>query len=238
MKYSAIRYVSILLLLLASNVAAQQLSVRWGLDGPTEYYAERPALRVHGDIEQMESTALVPSLRYFATIEPAHNDAIFPLSVRTSNVYAEYVQDGGSPLADDFLAYLRETDRYTIDRFRMLAPRLYFDFTGHSQIQYILEGITVEVFQFEEYAGGGFADLEYAYDLVLVPRPGRYYYSIDRRLRFTGSGRTTLTFFSDNFYPSGGLSPMGLYEVNLIFKFLSNGNAYIEVETGPFRIDV
>ena len=212
MKLSNPLFTTILLsLLVANNVAAQQLSVRWGLDGPKMFYNERSATATQNASDWSRGDSDGRTFRYFTIVEPAYGNAIRPLFKRARKGYRDYVGTGGQRTRRAFLAYLRTHDRFVVDRFRGLAPRMFFDFMGSGQVEYVLTGITVKVLNFAEYKRGGFADDETSYGIVLVPRQGTYHYAIDRRLRFTGSGRTKLTFFSDNFYPGFGLGPMGAY---------------------------
>ena len=90
---------------------------------------------------------------------------------------------------------------------------------------------------FEEYSGGGFFDRESWYEIELAHLPGRRVVRVDRRLRFTASGRTELRFWSDNFYPAAGITPMGCYTLRLTFYFTASGGA-VSVSTGTFKMDV
>ena len=263
MKLYKILIKSTILLLLANSALAQSLSVRWGLES-AEFYEEIAATEEQNAADMSRRTDNDQIFRYYTIAEPQYGNAVSRLFRRfhEQNWYEKYKQSDmptscGFQVAETqhdscagreqndmltscsfrFQQYLSGHDPFLVHSFRDLAPRLYFDFAGSSQTQYILTGITVEVLDFSEYSGGGFADNQYAYDIVLLPCPGKYYYAIDRRLRFAGSGRTELTFFSDNFYRSAGLSPMGAYMIDLKFHFLADGTT-LEVSTGPFKIDV
>ena len=238
MRFWKILSVLIVTLVLANSAAAQQLTVRWGLDTPTDYYEERLATPSQNAADWSKSNEDEKMFRYFTIVEPAYTNAIFPLFGRAAESYDQHLQRGGAPTRRAFSSYVRVRDPYLVGRFRSLAPRLFFDFMGSVDTQYVLTDIIVQVLDFSEYKGGGFADDEYSYDIVLIPEPGTYRYGIDRRLRFNGSGRAELTFFSDNFYPTMGLSPMGAYMIDLTFIFLANGSNSIKVVTGPFKIDV
>ena len=238
MSFWKILFVLIVTLVLANSAAAQQLTIRWGLDTPTDYYEEKPATATQNAADWSHTNEDEETFRYFTIVEPAYTNAISPLFGRTTAWYDQHLQSGADPTRRAFLSYVRTRDPYLVDRFRSLAPRLFFDFLGSRQTQYVLTDISVQVLDFSEYKGGGFADDVYSYDIVLVPEPGTYRYEIDRRLRFSGSGRIELTFFSDNFYPTMGLSPMGAYMIDLTFIFLADGTTSIEVVTGSFKIDV
>ena len=85
--------------------------------------------------------------------------------------------------------------------------------------------------------GGGFLK-DYAwYNIILKPIKGKYLFEVNKKLKFSGSGRAELRFWSDNYNATEGMSPMGTYIINLKFNFLSNGKS-ISVETNPFEIDV
>lgn len=238
MRFCKILTALILTLLLANSTSAQELGIRWGLDTPTEYYEEKSATATQNAADWSPANEDEETFRYFTIIEPAYGNAVFPLFDRAAGWYEDHLHRRGDRTRRAFLAYVRARDPFLVDSFRRLAPRLFFDFMGSAQTQYVLTDVIVHVLDFSEYRGGGFADDEYFYDIVLVPEPGTYRYEIDSRLRFTGSGRAELTFFSDNFYPSMGLSPMGAYMINLTFRFLANGVTAVEVETGRFKIDV
>lgn len=117
-----------------------------------------------------------------------------------------------------------------------MAPVLYFDFIGNSQ-KYVLESIEIKTIDFDEYMGGGFFLNNAWYDIELKHEKGKHLYKVDKKLQFNGSGRAQLRFWSDNYYESMGMSPMGCYLISLKFNFISNGKM-ISVETEPFKIDV
>ena len=238
MRFWIIPSVLIVLLVIANSVSAQQLTVRWGLDTPSNYYEEKLATERQNTADWSQANEDDKKFRYFTIVEPTYTNAISPLFDRTREWYNRHRLRGAAATRRAFSSYLRAQDPYLVNRFRSLAPRLFFDFMGSALTQYVLTDIVVEVLDFSEYRGGGFADDEYSYDIVLVPEPGTYRYEIDRRLRFNGSGRMELTFFSDNFYPTMGLCPMGAYMIDVTFKFLANGTKSIKVATGPFKIDV
>ena len=238
MRFWTIPSVLILTVVLANSVSAQQLRVRWGLDAPTDYYEEKLATARQNAADWSHTNEDEETFRYFTIVEPAHTNAVSPLNIRLVEWYDQRPERGADATRHAFLTYVRAHDPYLVDRFRSLAPRLFFDFVGSVHTQYVLTDIIVEVLDFSEYRGGGFADDEYSYHIMLVPEPGTYRYEIDRRLRFTGSGRAELTFFSDNFYSTVGLSPMGAYMIDITFIFLANGANSVEVVTGPFKIDV
>ena len=238
MRFWTILFVLVVTLILSNSAAAQQLTVRWGLDAPTDYYKERLATASQNALDFPKSNDDEEMFRYFTLVLPDYTDAISPWIGRTAEWYAQHLQRGGTPTRRAFSSYVRARDPYLVDHFRSFAPRLFFDFMGSVDTQYVLTEIIVDVLDFSEYMGGGFADDEYSYDIVLIPKAGTYRYGVDRRLRFNGSGRAELTFFSDNFHPTMGLSPMGAYMIDLSFIFLANGSNSVKVVTGPFKIDV
>lgn len=231
-----------LLILIAHENVAYSLTIHWGLQEPTEYYTERAATAEQTAAYWPPAQEGAETFRYFTIsrergANEEFNMVMAPLLERTMTLYDMHLQAGGDATRAAFQSFLRRRDSFLVDSFRRLAPKLYFEFMGSQQNQYVLTGITVEVFDFNEYRGGGFANDEYWYDLILLPELGTYHYAINNNLRFTGSGRTELAFFSNNFYKSAGLSPMGVYTINLTFQFLVNGQT-LEVKTGQFKIDV
>ena len=107
----------------------------------------------------------------------------------------------------------------------MIRPRdSNFDFTGRSETEYVLDTIEIRTIDFEEYRGGGFFNNEAWYDILLRHTLGIHVYDVDRRLRFTGSGRAVLRFWSDNWYPNVGMAPQGCYFIDITFVFRVNGN--------------
>ena len=228
--------VSILLLLVGTNAWAADLAVIWGLDGPVEY-RERRATAEQNAAQNPPAAAGAETYRYFNMVEPDHSRAVLPLYDRTMALYQLHRDRGGAPTMSAFAAFVREKDHFLADSLQRVAPRLYFDFIGENQTEYVLTGIIVDVLDYFEYRGGGFAQDEAWYDLVLTPEPGAYHYPIDRKLRFTGSGRAEIRFSSNNFYDNVGLSPIGAYMINLVFEFLADGKR-VTVETGAFKIDV
>jgi hypothetical protein len=139
---------------------------------------------------------------------------------------------------DRFRAYLASEDPKCVGQLKKTAPRLYFDFTADTAAQFVLERVEVTTLKFSEYRGGGFAEKEAWYDILLSHREGVRAYFPEPRLVFKEHGRVTLRLWSDNFYPSvGWIAPMGEYTIDIRFVF-STADKTVTVSTGPFKIDV
>lgn len=134
-----------------------------------------------------------------------------------------------------FVAWAKQQDPYFVLLGRSLVPSLYFDFVGNST-QYVLDQISVRTIRFEEYSGGGFFDANSWYDIELSTLPGVRNVNVGKRLRFTGSGRTEITFFSSNYYPNAAMTPQGSFTIELSFHF-SLGAERCTTRTGPFMLD-
>src|SRR5262249_6712293 len=109
----------------------------------------------------------------------ARYEARVPLAARSKESYVEF---------------LRHDDVELLGIMKSLAPTLYFDFVGASGREYVLDSLEVVTMSFDEYSGGGFFDSEAWYDVTLQHRPGKQEIGVNKRLRFTGSGRAQLRF--------------------------------------------
>jgi hypothetical protein len=153
-------------------------------------------------------------------------------------LWAEYRKISKQVSRQGFAEFRKSHDVFCPVKLRELAPKLYFDFVGHSKVTYTLEEIRIETLDFTEYRGGGFVEGESAYDLVLSPLKGVKTYRVGKKLNFTHHGRTVLTFWSGNEYPEQGwAAPMGEYLIDIEFVFVVDGER-VSVRTGPFKMDV
>jgi len=139
---------------------------------------------------------------------------------------------------DRFREYLARESPKCLALVKRTAPTLYFDFTTATADQFVLERVEVTTAEFSGYAGGGFAEREAWYDILLSHRPGVKTYLPEPRLVFKEHGRLTLRLWSDNFQPNvGWIAPMGDYTIDIRFVFSVAGKT-VTVSTGPFKIDV
>lgn len=221
---------------MASPALALELG-RWGLEGPAVY----EEIRATADQDSSYWPDAEPgaeTFRYFAVINSLHTSEALPLMQAAERAYQVHVAEGGEKSLAAARAFTRARYPFIAAGFRNLAPVLYFDFRGAATKEYVLTEIIVEVVQFSEFRGGGFSDEPTLYDIYLQPEPGIYSHPFENALRFQGSGRAELRFFSENFYEWSGLSPMGAYMLDITFRFRVDGERDILVSTGRFKIDV
>lgn len=220
--------------LLASKQPAE-LQMKWGLENE-KYFRETNEI----DTSQTsrEVTKQRPRTYRFFTTGDAYERIIMRVFERHHSVWSSF-KPTGVDLAEkkaEFSAFLAARDPLLQGWIRDLAPRLYFDFLGASGQEYVLESISVKTISFDEYKGGGFTEKEAWYDIELSHTTGMKTYPVEGKLRFEGSGRAVLRFWSDNYYESMGMSPMGCYTIDLTFNFLVNGKRR-SISTGPFKLD-
>jgi hypothetical protein len=229
-----------------AQAPAQALSLRWGLDNDWSYY-EPPAGR-----SENEDASYRPkepkAKRYRAFAFKQGSPAVLEPWLACVNLvmqrYEPYARNAPKPAPgedprENYMKHLRQEAPACIGQFKKTAPRLYFDFTSAGTDEVVLEKVEVTTIRFSEYKGGGFAEREAWYDILLSHRPGTKVYLPEPRLVFTGHGRVVLRLWSDNFYPPplGWVAPMGEYTLDIAFVFTAAGKS-ISVRTGPFKIDV
>lgn len=222
--------------MLTNQALALELG-RWGLEGPVVYEA------IEATAEQdssywPEAPPGAKRYRYFSVINSRYAQVALPLMQAAGRAYEVHVAEGGEKSLVAFRRFMRERYPFVAAGFRDLAPVLYFDFRGAAAHEYVLTDILIEVLDFSEFRGGGFSDEPALYDIYLNPDPGLYSHPFERALRFQGSGRVELRFFSENFYEWSGLSPMGAYTLDITFSFRMDGEEDILISTGIFKIDV
>ncbi|WP_321493727.1 hypothetical protein [uncultured Desulfobacter sp.] len=229
----------IALLINSSASADPNLTMQWGLENK-RFFQET---EVPADASSAIRAQAKPgeALYRFFQINDYYNDVIMGVFRRfheSWNKYSENKSSDVSIVKKEFSGYLRRNDPRLSSIIQQMAPTVYFDFLGDSGVQYVLQEIEIKTIRFEEYAGGGFADNEAWYDIELKHLEGIYKYPIGgKKLRFTGSGRTVLRFWSDNYYESMGMAPMGCYDIDITFHFFVNGSR-ISISSGRFKIDV
>lgn len=229
---------AILIIRSGTGLAADLEIGKWGLESTAEF-KELKATAEQDSSYWPDAKEGETRYRYFAVREPNHSSKALPLYEAAIEAYDKHRSEGGDSTVDDFRAFVKEHYPFIAAGFRDIAPVLFFDFRGAVGHEYILDEITVEVAGYSEFRGGGFSDKESWYDIVLVPEPGIYPYPVEnKKLRFSGSGRTELRFYSANFYPAAGLSPMGAYLIDISFTFRVDGTKDVNVRTGLFKIDV
>jgi hypothetical protein len=216
-----------------------EIALKWGLENK-KYFQEIKAPENASSSMQTKARPNENQYRFFR-INDYYNKKIMSVFERFNPIWSEYSERNQSdtPLVKKkFSDYLHKKDLLLSTTIHEMAPTLFFDFTGKSNTQYILDEIEIQTIRFDEYKGGGFSENEAWYDIELKHQVGTYKYKIDEgRLRFTGSGRTVLRFWSDNYISSMGMSPMGCFDINITFHYIANGKR-ISVSTGRFKIDV
>jgi hypothetical protein len=150
--------------------------------------------------------------------------------------YIETIGENSELDKENFNLFVKREDPYFYGMAQRMAPVLYFDFVGLNK-EYVLETIEIETINFNEYKGGGFFQNNAWYDIELKHEEGIHTYAVNKKLRFVGSGRAELRFWSDNYYKNVGLSPMGCFTINIKFNFIYDGKK-VSVQTNPFLIDV
>lgn len=236
------------LMFIADASIAQKIDMKWGLENTWSYYEPAQGRADDEDAATHRPKSTARRYRTFAFAE-AKREVLDPWLAcingveRLWGVYQRNAQMPGAGAASDaarelFRAYLAREDPKCIGQLKKTAPRLYFDFTTDTIAQYVLERVEVTTLSFSEYRGGGFAEKEAWYDILLSHRKGVKPYFPEPRLVFKEHGRVTLRLWSDNFYPNvGWIAPMGEYTIDIRFVFSTAGNT-VTVSTGPFKIDV
>lgn len=229
---------------------AQKVDMKWGLENTYSYYEIKNGRAEDEDLATHRPNSTAQRYRAFAFAEGS-TEIREPWLACISDIGRLWDkfqrQDkasapGTTAAVDDsraqFRAYLVRENPNCIGRMMKTAPRLYFDFTSDIDRQFVLERVEVTTLSFAEYRGGGFAEQEAWYDILLSHQMGVKFYFPEPRLVFKEHGRVTLRLWSDNFYPEvGWISPMGEYTIDIRFVF-SMGEKTVTVSTGPFKIDV
>jgi hypothetical protein len=221
-----------------NSLAEDALALKWGLEKP-DFYSEMEATMRQDAARWPPKEKEDNIYRYFTIKE---NQSRYwrlaeRLSARHHSLWDSYSESVQSTTQDGYLRYVEHNDPYFSGSIKEMAPVLYFDFIGVGGKEHVLESIEVRTVSFSEYSGGGFIDKEAWYDIVLSHNLGTKLHKVERKLRFKGSGRTELRFWSDNYYPSVGLAPMGCFAIEITFHFLVEGKAK-HISTGVFKIDV
>jgi hypothetical protein len=217
------------------------LKVTWGRERKF-YYDEKSVPKNYSQVNQIEAKKGEKLYRYITT-NNEYEGIIMNVFEKHNKLWSNFLKEentsnlSNQSLQAAFKNYSQQNQPNLGGVIKSLAPLLYFDFTGKSGTEYILDSITIKTVDFVEYAGGGFFDKEAWYDILLRHKVGSYTYNVDKKLRFTSSGRTLLRFWSDNYYRGMGMAPMGCYMINIIFNFTVNGKK-VSVDTKAFKIDV
>ncbi|TKC59202.1 hypothetical protein FBD94_16860 [Pedobacter hiemivivus] len=231
----------LLLILFWAQIAQAQrseLTLKWGLQGSKLLFEEKTATKG-------QNSAIHPprkkNEKLYRFIAPSgdYNDIFQPIAERHHILWEKFMttKPDESKIQKLYSDYTKKHDPYLSSSTTSLAPRLYFDFIGKSNKVYILQSITVETINFEEYSGGGFINNLAWYDIVLNHKIGTKIYPVDKQLTFNTNGRAELRFFSDNYYPSFGMAPMGCYTIRIRFNFESD-KKLVSASTEIFKIDV
>lgn len=215
------------------------LSVKFGLENNRHFMEEQVTRQANVSTKAPRDGA-EPLFRFFTT-KSSWGQAQTGIFARHSKLWQLLEKEAGPKRLEmtqgAYAKVLGARDPYLKGLINDTAPSLYFDFTGLSRTEYVLSSIEIQTIDFAEYRGGGFFNDEAWYDILLKHERGTHAYPIDRRLRFTGSGRTVLRFWSDNWYANLGIAPQGCYTIDVTFVFTVNGQTE-KVSTGQFKIDV
>lgn len=231
----------------ADAAMAQKVEMKWGLENTWSYKEEPQGRAQDEDLATRRPNSKAQRYRAFAFKE-RHAEVLQPWLecinriMRLWDNYQGKAPAVGAPLVaagpDPFRHYLAREDPSCVAQLKKTAPRLYFDFTTDTPGQLVLERVEVTTLEFSEYRGGGFAEKEAWYDILLSHRKGVKRYVPEPRLVFKEHGRVTLRLWSDNFYPHmGWIAPMGEYTIDIRFVFSVAGKS-VTVTTRPFKIDV
>jgi hypothetical protein len=233
---------------MADTSMAQKVDMKWGLENTWSYYEPVQGRADDEDAAMHRPKSTARRYRTFAFAE-AKREVLDPwLSCINwvERLWGVYQRSAPAPSAgagadaarELFRAHLGREDPKCVGQLKKTAPRLYFDFTTDTAGQFVLERVEVTTLRFSEYRGGGFAEKEAWYDILLSHRKGVKPYFPEPRLVFKEHGRVTLRLWSDNFYPNvGWIAPMGEYTIDIRFVFSTAGKT-VTVSTGPFKIDV
>jgi hypothetical protein len=225
---------------------AQKVEMKWGLENTWSYYEEAKGRAEDEDAAIHRPKSKARRYRAFAFAE-RKSEVLQPWLACLDGImrlWDRYQRTSPTPAAaiaagpDPFRQYLAREDPKCVGQLKKTAPQLYFDFTTDTPGQFVLERVEVTTLRFSEYRGGGFAEKEAWYDILLSHREGVKRYLPEPRLVFKERGRVTLRLWSDNSYPNmGWIAPMGEYTIDIRFVF-STADKTVTVTTGPFKIDV
>jgi hypothetical protein len=233
---------------MADASLAQKIDMRWGLENTWSYYEPAQGRAEDEDAATHSPKSTTARYRTFAFAE-GKAEVLEPFLTCLNEfmrLWDQYRRSAPAPSAgttadfarDQFRSFVACEDPKCIGQLKRTAPRLYFDFTADTAEQFVLERVEVTTLKFSEYRGGGFAEKEAWYDILLSHRKGVKSYFPEPRLVFKEHGRVTLRLWSDNFYPDvGWIAPMGEYTIDIRFVFATMGKT-VTVNTGPFKIDV
>jgi len=229
------------LLLIASVARAQEISMKWGLENKWSYQETTRTLNDDASVHSNRGS------RKYQTFSFNNNSAVVDTMLkcfeRHFELWSKFTRtwSGGDPSKSKrqaFEEFKSVQDPLCDQHAKQQAPVLYFDFVSKSKDEFILEAIEITTLRFSEYKGGGFSKEEAWYDVILSHAQGKKRYDVSKRLAFTGTGRSELRFWSDNYYAEQGwIAPMGEYLIDIKFIFSCAGKQ-TTVRTGPFKIDV
>ena len=227
---------------------AQRLDLHWGLENTYAYYEVPNGRAEDEDLATKRPASKPRHYRAFAFADGSSEvrDPWLACIERVMTLWPTHASSGAAAppgssadaQREAFRVFLAKADPVCMGRFNKTAPRLYFDFTSDAAQEVVLERLEVTTLAFSEYRGGGFAEKEQGYDILLSHAKGTKLHYPEPRLVFKDHGRVTLRLWSDNFYPKQGwIAPMGEYTLDIRFVFSSAGKT-LSVSTGPFKIDV
>ena len=125
----------------------------------------------------LDSTAYDDIGRLLSITETKCSNHGWPASTRPWSSGTDYEQSapiqGVEGERGHFLEYAKREDPGCMGQFMKTAPRLYFEFTSDSLHEFVLERVEVTTLAFSEYRGGGFAEKEAWYDILLIAPRGR-----------------------------------------------------------------
>lgn len=206
---------------LRASAEQPQLQMTWGLEN-TKFYELRATGAGSSVKEYRRNTA------YVAAEQKLDN--------RQDGVFVAYQNaTGRGIILKEVQEWVKQNDPYHLAMIRDLAPTFYFDFLGTSGKEYVLETISIETVAWSPVWGGGFADREAWYDVEIERTRGVKVFPVERKLRFTSSGRSVLRLWPA--IGTGGFAPGGKFTIDITFTFLVDGQAR-KTSTGRFSIEL
>jgi hypothetical protein len=242
------RWIALCLTLLSASLTPTldrtRLKLSWGLQSRIFYEEDTiPGERLKRSDQVKTLDGIPTQLRVFTFKSHMALDDLMRCSDHHRELWQSYSEDVQKsdklPSREAFDSVLAKSDPYCTGFARTILPRLYFDFVATSSREHVLDSIAVRTLAVSAYkGGGGFADKEAWYDVIISDSVGRKVYPVETRLRFKDSGRIVLRLLSGKVSPSEGWTTyMANYLLRVEFYF-SAGPSSVTVSTEAFKIDL